>query len=76
MKGNDKTKRINVSSSNIKSIGYDSDNMILEVEFNNLTIYQFFNVPNSVYNNLMNAQSHGKYFASNIKNNYKYIKIN
>jgi len=63
-------ERQNVRSSNIASIGYDESSETLEIEFNRGGIYQYSNVPLSVYNRLMNASSHGVYFASNIKNDY------
>jgi hypothetical protein len=68
-------KRIPVTSSMITSIGYE--NGILEVEFiTNGSIYQYFGVPESVYNSLMAASSHGQYFDANIKKGgYSYIKI-
>lgn len=56
-----------VSSSNIVSIGFDPDNMILEVEFLNGAVYQYYDVPQSIYDGLMAADSHGKYFAAYIK---------
>lgn len=67
--------RMPVNSSNIASVGYDSSSNILEIEFNSGSIYQYFNIPESEYQNLMNASSHGKYFAAKIKNNYKYRQI-
>ena len=57
-----------VKSSNLASIGYDGGNEILEVEFKNGRIYIYFNFPENVYNRLINASSHGKYFDKNIKN--------
>ena len=48
-----------VSSSNIESIGYDPAAQILEVAFLNHTVYQYFNVPQHVYEELMAAGSHG-----------------
>lgn len=68
-------KRTSIESSNICSIGYDAKKQILEIEFNHGGIYQYFDVPQSVYNELIDADSHGKYFAINIKNNYKYQKM-
>ena len=68
-------KRISVSSSNIASIGYDSNSQILEVEFNNGSIYQYFNVPDSVYQGLMNASSHGIYLNQYVKGTYQYEQI-
>lgn len=68
-------KRLSVESSNLASIGYDAENNILEIEFNHGGIYQYFNVPSEVYEELINSASHGKYFAANIKNVYDYVKI-
>jgi len=66
--------RNSVESSNINSIGYDLENEILEVKFNHGSVYQYFGVPENVYEELMNADSHGKYFSANIRNNYEYQK--
>ena len=63
-----------VQSSNILSIGYDSENMVLEIEFNSRGIYQYFDVPNYEYEELMNSDSLGKYFHQNIKENYQWIQ--
>ena len=68
-------KRENVSSSNLASVGYNEENEILEIEFNHGGIYQYFNVPINEYEALMSADSHGKYFAANIRNDYEYSKI-
>lgn len=68
-------ERQNVSSSNIASIGYDADNSILEIEFNNGGIYQYSGVPEGVYNGLISAGSHGTYFHNHIKDIYSFHKI-
>lgn len=67
--------RQSVSSSNIRSIGYDSKFQTLEIEFHSGGIYQYFNVPESIYNALMAASSHGSYFHRHIKNRYRCTKI-
>lgn len=65
-----------VSSSNIASIGYDSDSMILEIEFLRGAVYQYYDVPQSIYDGLMAADSHGKYFAAYIKKGgYRYVRV-
>ena len=56
-----------VVSSNIASIGYDPDNMILEIEFLSGSVYQYYDVPQSIYDGLMTADSHGKFLAAYIK---------
>lgn len=68
-------KRQLVESSNLASIGYDPENEILEVEFKHGGVYQYFDVSENVYEELMNADSHGVYFSANIRNNYEYIKL-
>ena len=62
-----------VSSSDIASIGYE--NGTLEIEFHSGGIYQYLNVPERIYNNLINSTSYGKYFHNYIKNSYSTIKI-
>ena len=69
-------KRNYVSSSNLASVGYDVNSNTLEVEFNHGGVYQYYNVPESVYNGLMSASSHGRYFDTHVKKaGYSYSKI-
>lgn len=65
-------ERQRVKSANIASIGYDEDKEILEVEFQGGGVYQFAGVPQTEYQELMTAPSHGKYFAQHIKNHYEF----
>lgn len=64
-----------VSSSTLASVGYDPNNQILEIEFNNGGVYQYSAVPHSEYQGLVSASSHGSYFAHHIKDIYPYLKI-
>ncbi len=72
---NQKMERSPVTSSNIQSIGYDPESSILEVEFNDGSVYQYFAVPETEYEGLMNASSHGTYLHANIKGRYSYSKL-
>ncbi len=68
--------RVPVSSSNLAAVGYDPAGKVLEIEFLNGSIYQYFNVPNHIYTGLMAAGSHGSYFDAYIKQGgYHYRKI-
>lgn len=67
-------ERTFVNSSNLKSVGYDADSKLLEIEFLKGGIYVYNDVPSEVYYSLLNTDSHGKYFAKNIKNNYTFQK--
>ena len=67
--------RERVRSSNIKSVGYESDSMTLEVEFRDGGIYKYFNVPAHVHEGLMRAISKGSYFHDHIKERYRFRKM-
>lgn len=67
--------RIQVNSSNIKSIGYDSQSSVLEVEFNSGDIYQYFDVSDYLYQQFLHASSHGQFLNNHIRYNYRYQKI-
>lgn len=60
-------ERIPIQSSNLASVGYDETTSVLEVEFINGNIYQYFDVPIHIYKGLMNATSKGRYLNENIK---------
>jgi len=64
-----------VSSSNIRSIGYDPAALVLEVEFLNASIYQYFEVPESVHRAFMSAHSHGSFLQAHIRGKYRYRRI-
>ena len=56
-----------VISSNIKSIGYNKEKKVLEIEFNSGGVYEYSNVPEDAFESLNKAQSKGKYFIKYIK---------
>ena len=68
-------QHIEVTSSNIKSIGYDAVAQELEVLFKNGGLFVYHDVPPEQYERLMGADNVGKYFHSNIKNQYKTEKL-
>jgi len=65
---------INVDSSNISAVGYDAESSTLQVEFNNGATYQYFDVPERLFEGLRDADSVGKYLAVNIKGSYRYSR--
>ena len=62
-----------VTSSNLRSVGYE--NGVLEIEFHSSGIYQYSNVSAPIYQGLMNASSKGGYFHQHIKDQYEYTQI-
>ena len=67
--------RYSVASSNISAVGYDEQFETLEVEFLNGSIYQYYNVPRNLYEQLMQAGSKGRFLNTYIKNAYPYSRI-
>ncbi|MEM7342648.1 MAG: KTSC domain-containing protein [Chloroflexota bacterium] len=64
-----------VSSSNLRSVGYDAATQVLEIEFNSGGIYQYFSVPAAIHQSLMAASSKGSYFHQHIKGRYTFQRI-
>ena len=62
-------------SSNISSVGYDEGTLTLEVEFTDGSVYQYFDVPESVHEGLMQASSKGAYMHTHVRDNYQYGKL-
>ncbi|GEM_PF-6099974 len=54
----------------INSFDYDSTKEILRVEFQNGSVYQYLDVPSSVYKELKDSPSVGQYFNSSIRDKF------
>lgn len=63
-----------VTSSNLVSVGYDRGTSTLRIRFHSGT-YDYYGVPESIYNGLMNASSKGTYHHQYIKHGFKYRKV-
>lgn len=59
---------ISVDSSNLESVGYV--NGTLHIQFHSGGLYEYTNVPASLYQGLMSAPSKGRYFHANIRGRY------
>lgn len=64
-----------VSSSNIAEVGYDDDTSTLGILFNSGLLYYYSDVPKTVYEELLNAGSVGRYFNQNIRGVYNFNRI-
>lgn len=65
--------RQSVESSNLATVGFL--NNVLEIEFRHGGVYQYFDVSERVYMDLMRADSKGTYHNKYIKNHYRYRRI-
>ncbi|HUZ30878.1 MAG TPA: helicase HerA-like domain-containing protein [Xanthobacteraceae bacterium] len=64
-----------VASSTILSIGYEASSETLEIEFKNGGIYQYYNVPQTIYQQLMDATSKGQFHNAYIRNAFPYSRV-
>lgn len=67
--------RIPVSSSNVAEVGYDQNKQILEVMFTNGSVYQYFDVPEHIYQGLISDSTVGGYLNENVKGHFRYAKV-
>src|SRR5215472_1178868 len=63
--------RQEVQSSAIAKIGYSKRHHMLDIEFVNGAVYRYFDVPLSVYGDLMSAESKARFYDSNIRKHYR-----
>lgn len=68
-------KRKPVVSRNIRTIGYEESTQTLEIEFLNNFIFQYYNVPQIIYSEMMKAESKGKFLHFYIENAYPYSRV-
>lgn len=61
-------------SSNITRFAYDESMRVLKVEFKNGGVYDYFDVPESVFEAMRNAPSKGQFLAQQIKGIYRYAR--
>ena len=59
----------------ILSIGYDPEETVLEVEFKNGTIYQYFEVPEPIFLAVMASATPETHLDQHVKNVYRNLKI-
>ena len=58
----------------MRSVGYDSAQQILEVEFTSGAVYHYLEVPAAVFEELMRSESKGRYFNQEIRDDYTALR--
>ena len=61
-----------VESSVIGAVGHSR---VLEIQFESGRVYQYYDVPEDIYTEMLNAPSKGKYFNANIRDRLPYQEI-
>jgi hypothetical protein len=57
------------------SVAYDAGKRILYLRFQSGDIYRYFEFSNNDYQQLLSAESKGRYFLSNIRNCFRYERL-
>jgi KTSC domain len=63
-------QRTAVDSTTMRSVGYDAAEQVLEIEFTSGAVYQYVDVPAAIFDRLMQAESKGRYFNDEIRDDY------
>ena len=67
--------RTKVTADTLRSIGYDPDSELLELEFTTGDIYDYQKVKPYLYMGLMSSNAKDAYFTQYIRDNYEVEKI-
>jgi hypothetical protein len=61
-------------SSNVAGFSYNEATQVLTVEFKNGTRYDYYDVPEQIFEGMKSADSKGKYLNAEIRGNYRYAR--
>jgi hypothetical protein len=67
-------KRVKLDSAAIAAVACDFDRKTLDLKFRQGNNYRYFNVPPSLFEALLEAESAGAFWNS-VKNNYRYQRL-
>lgn len=62
-------------SSNIGGFGYDQKSQVLTVEFKNGGQYEYYDVPETIFEQMKIAPSKGQFLFQCIKGTYRYARV-
>lgn len=65
-------RRTPIDSTSLATVGYDPSRGILEVEFHGGRVYRYFGVPRRRYEELLHAESAGRFLNTEIKGTYPF----
>jgi hypothetical protein len=67
--------RVRLRSSTLRSADYDRDARTMQLEFTSGEVYRYFEVPEERFRSLVGADSAGRYFASHIRDAFRYERV-
>ncbi len=63
-------ERLPIDSSNLKAVGYDEARRVLSVEFVSGSIFHYYDVPITVFEEMGSAESRGAFYAKQIRGKF------
>jgi hypothetical protein len=66
---------MSVNSDNISKIGYDETNNSLHIQYDDNSLYAYFNIELEMFTNLLFSASKANFFKENIMNKFHCSKI-
>jgi hypothetical protein len=64
-----------VESTTLATVAYDVTREVLQLEFRDGGVYQYFEVPTDIHESLLHAKSKGQYFNLAIRGRFKYARV-
>ena len=66
---------LKLDSKMFASVAYAPDKQILYLRFRTGELYRYFEFPAEDYQTFLNAESRGKYFLANIRDQFRYERL-
>jgi hypothetical protein len=67
--------RVDLQSTSLNAATYQDQSALLELEFRSGAVYRYSGVPAQTYQQLLMAESKGRYFNQHIRNRFTVTKI-
>ena len=61
-------------SSTMNGFGYEAESQVLTVEFKSGGRYNYYDVPDHVFEQMRSSSSRGQFLAQNVKGTYRYAR--
>jgi hypothetical protein len=68
-------KRIKLGASKLVSAGYTADSKVLELQFEDGSRYQYFDVPDELYDELLSADSADEVFEREVEPKFAFVRV-
>jgi hypothetical protein len=66
---------VSLNSTTLKTAAYQNHSQVLALEFCSGALYHYFGVCQSIYEQLLEAESKGRYYNQHIRNRFAFTKL-